>query len=78
METLVTITLVIKGSVDVARDEVNDINGIRKVLSDWLMRDNAVSAPYPEGSLLWYGISASDSGGKIYRQEEVPIRLTSP
>jgi hypothetical protein len=57
VETLVTITLIVKGNTDETRDKMEQI-GVRALLQDWFLEDVKVPAPYPTGSLLWYGFSA--------------------
>lgn len=59
METVVTITLIVKGDRDEVRDKMESL-AVRTLFSNWFCEDAGTPAPYPTGSLLWYGIAALD------------------
>ena len=55
-QTTIRITLVVKGDREVAFVEVD--RRVRPGLQSWFVED--LKAPFPIGSLLWYGIPEKD------------------
>lgn len=56
METIVTITLVVKGDQITAETALANV---RKVIADWFVADAREKPPYRDGSLLHYSVHST-------------------